>query len=216
MISAHRTVLTRIRSHLWLKATGTPAFMAAFFVAYFVILNHPSSPRVTIPRIAADHWISFQPLALIPYASLWFYVILPSALMIRLRELLGYTAGAAALSLTGLGIFYFWPTSTPPADIDWSAHPTIQFLKSVDAAGNACPSLHVAFSVFTAAWLTRMLRRLHASATAHTVNLLWAAAILYSTLATRQHVALDLLAGALLGSFVAWLNLHLCPVPDET
>lgn len=209
-------LLDRITSHFWLKALGTPVFMAVFFIVYFAVLRNPASPPVEVPLIALDRWIGFHPLALIPYVSLWFYVILPTALMMKFRELFGYTVGAAALSAVGLFIFYRWPTATPPADIDWAAHPSMQFLKSMDAAGNACPSLHVAFSVFTAAWLARILNRIHAPTTAHVVNILWALAILHSTLATRQHVALDLIAGAVLGAVAAWVNLRLCPEPVET
>lgn len=206
----------RIMSHFWLKALVTPAFMTVFFVVYFAVLRNPGAAPVEIPFTALDRWIGFHPLALVPYASLWVYVILPTALMIKFRELAGYTIGAALLSAAGLTIFYVWPTITPPADIDWSAHPSMQFLKTMDASGNACPSLHVAFSVFTAAWLARMLRRIRASLTAHIVNIAWAVAILYSTLATRQHVAIDLFCGTALGGLAAYLNLRFCPEPVET
>lgn len=213
---ASPSLFARLIRHFWLKALGTPAFMVAFFVAYFAILRHPPSAPTLIPLTALDRWIGFHPAALIPYASLWFYVILPTALMIKVRELIDYVAGAAALSVAGLAVFYFWPTATPAPDINWAAYPSIQFLKSMDATGNACPSLHVAFSVFTAIWLGRMLRRIGASPLVHAVNVLWAVAILYSTLATRQHVAIDLFAGALLGGLAGWINLRLSAPPDET
>jgi MFS superfamily sulfate permease-like transporter len=190
--------------------------MGVFFILYFSVLRHPYDVAVEIPVTALDRWIGFHPAALVPYASLWLYVILPTALMVKFRELIGYTAGAAALSLSGLVLFYFWPTSTPPADIDWNAHPSIRFLKNMDAAGNACPSLHAAFAVFTAVWLVRMLRRINAHFLAHVLNVLWAVMILHSTLATRQHVALDMVAGALFGGLAAWINLRLCAVPEET
>jgi membrane-associated phospholipid phosphatase len=215
-MSATPSLFTRISSHVWLKAVVTPLFMTGFFIAYFAILRSPSSPPVEMPLTAPDHWIAFQPFALIPYASLWLYVILPSALMIRFRELLGHALGAAGLSVAGLVIFRIWPTTTPPANIDWSAHPQMQFLKSMDASGNACPSLHVAFAVFAALWLARMLTRMRAGSLAHFLNVLWAVLIVYSTLATRQHVALDALAGALLGAVIAFINLKLCPECPES
>ncbi len=90
------------------------------------------------------------------------------------------------------------------------------FLKNVDASGNACPSLHVAFAVFAAGWLDRVLRRLHASQPALALNILWAVAIAYSTLATHQHVALDVLAGALLGWIFVRINLFVSPAKSET
>lgn len=213
MDAANHTLRTRFLSHFWLKALVTPAFMTVFFVAYFAILRNPPSPPTVIPFTAPDRWIGFHPLALIPYATLWFYVILPSALMIQFRELIGYTIGAAVLSGIGLGIFLTWPTTTPPSGIDWTAHPSIQFLKSMDASGNACPSLHAAFAVFTAVWLARMLRRIGAGRPAFIANALWAAVIVYSTVATRQHVALDALSGSVLGWAAARINLRLCAEP---
>ncbi len=78
-------------------------------------------------------------------------------------------------------------------------------LKAADASGNACPSLHAAFAVFSAVWIGRLLRRLGAPVLFHAANLCWCAGILYSTIATRQHVAVDLYAGTLLGLVVARL-----------
>ncbi len=205
----------RVGFYFWPKALGTPVAMISFFVAYFAILRNPSSTPAVMPVTAPDHWITFQPAALIPYASLWVYVMLPSALMVCSRELIAHTLGAVVLGVTGLGIFMIWPTIIPPADIDWAAHPQMQFLKTIDATGNACPSLHVAFAVFAACWLAQLLSRVGAGGLAQVVNLLWAAVIVYSTLATRQHVVLDALAGAVLGGIIALINLRLSPEPDE-
>ncbi len=209
-----RSIAARLTSYFWVKALGTPLFMTGFFIAYFAILRHPSTLPWEVPLTALDRWIPFHPAALIPYASLWLYVSLPSALMMRFRELLDHTLGAAALGMTGLVIFSIWPTKTPPANIDWAAHPHMQFLKSMDASGNACPSLHVAFAVFGACWLARMLKQIGAGSCAHVINVLWAVVIIYSTLATRQHVAIDALAGAVLGGMIAFVNLKLCPEPS--
>jgi membrane-associated phospholipid phosphatase len=197
---------------LWLpKMLGTTFGMAAFFIAYFWVLNHPQGAVTVMPLTFMDRLVSFQPAALPLYLSLWVYVSLAPALIVRGRELLSYGAAAAILSLIGLGLFAVWPTAVPPADVDWSRHPAFAFLKAADASGNACPSLHVAFAVFTAFWFARLLRQLGAGTLARAVNWLWCLGILWSTLATRQHVALDVLAGALLGATVAaahlrWLN----------
>lgn len=123
------------------------------------------------------------------------------------RELLSYGLATTGLSIVGLGIFILWPTTVPPFGIDWTQHPSIEFLKTVDVASNACPSMHVAFAVFTAVWLERILRELHTGLPLRLFNGLWCLAILYSTLATRQHVWWDLLAGAVLGGVAAALHL---------
>ena len=107
-----------------------------------------------------------------------------------------------------MGIFLLWPTAVPPAAVNWSQHPSFAFLKSADAAGNACPSLHVAFAVFSAVWFARLLGAMGAGPAARALNWLWCLGILYSTIATRQHVALDVLAGAALGAAVAAVHLR--------
>ena len=190
------------------KMLGTTVGMTVFFIAYFWVLSHPQHPVTTMPLTAVDHAISFRPEALPLYLSLWFYVSLAPALLIDRREIASYCLAAVGLSGIGLGIFLFWPTAVPMANVDWSQHPGFAFLKSADAAGNACPSLHVAFAVFTAVWLERILRQLGAGRFIHRLNWLWCLGILYSTIATRQHVALDVVAGAILGLSVAIVHLR--------
>jgi hypothetical protein len=134
-------------------------FIALFFVGYFYVLERPRYAPTIVPSTLLDRMIGFEPLALPLYLSLWVYVSLLSALLETRRELCGYGIAMAATCMTGLLIFYFWPTAVPAANIDWSAYPKMSFLKSVDATGNACPSLHVATAVFSGAWLHYLLRR---------------------------------------------------------
>lgn len=189
------------------KMLGTTAGMTVFFIAYFWVLNHPQHPVTIMPLTALDHAISFRPETLPLYFSLWLYVSLAPALLINRRELVSYGVAAIGLSVIGLGLFLFWPTAVPMSAVDWSQHPGFSFLKSADAAGNACPSLHVAFAVFTAVWFARILRQMGAGRFVHRLNWLWCLGILYSTIATRQHVALDVVAGAILGLGVAIVHL---------
>jgi len=109
----------------------------------------------------------------------------------------------------GLGIFLRWPTAPPAPDIDWARYPGVAFLKRIDSSGNACPSLHAAFVVFTAMWNVPALRRFGDRGTLRVLSLLWALGILYSTLATKQHVLIDLLAGCALGGAVAAVHLRI-------
>ena len=97
----------------------------------------------------------------------------------------------------------------PPPDVDWSQHPAFAVLQSIDASGNACPSLHVAFAVFTAVWFERLWRQMGAGRLVRVFNWLWCLGILYSTVAIRQHVSLDVLTGAVLGATVAVVHLRM-------
>lgn len=182
----------------WFKAIGITAFMSLFFMVYLDLLKDPVGQVSLVPRLALDEWIGFHPLALIPYLSLWVYVSLPPVFLLTVRDNLAYGIRIGAMCVAGLLIFRFWPTAVPPSDIDWAQHAGMSFLKSVDAAGNACPSLHVATALFSAVWLHRLLRRFDAPPVLLPCNALWCAAIIWSTVATRQHVVLDVLAGILL------------------
>jgi membrane-associated phospholipid phosphatase len=193
---------------MWLaKALGTILSMIVFFTAYFWVLRHPLRPFAIMPLTWADRWIVFRPETLPLYFSLWVYLSLAPALLTDGRELISYGVAAVIMSVIGLGIFLILPTAVPPTIVDWSLHPGFGFLKSADAAGNACPSLHVAFAVFSAAWMGRLLRLMGAGWVIRTLNVIWCLGIVYSTMATRQHVFLDVLAGAALGAAVAWVHI---------
>jgi peptidoglycan/xylan/chitin deacetylase (PgdA/CDA1 family)/membrane-associated phospholipid phosphatase len=194
-----------------LKAFGTTVGMCAFFVGYFALLRHPSGPVAIMPRTWLDQVVPFQPWTLAPYLSLWLYLSLAPALMVDRRQLWSFAGGCLGLSLAGYAFYYFFPTALPPTDIDWTQHPFFQFLKNTDASGNACPSLHAAFAVFTALWFARILPAIGAGRITQGLNLLWALLIVYSTVATRQHVTLDALFGVALGALVASLNFIAAP-----
>lgn len=183
-------------------------FLVVFFGAYFYVLRNPVYPVTVMPVIALDRWIPFQPPAFYVYVTLWVYVSLPPALLASRRELYGYGIAMAATCIAGLVIFHFWPTAVAPADIDWSRYPDMEFLKNLDAAGNACPSLHVATAVFSGIWLHHLLRRFGAPPWILIVNGVWCAGITYSTMAVRQHVAVDVIAGLGLGVLAAVLSLR--------
>jgi membrane-associated phospholipid phosphatase len=190
---------------------GMPLSMTLFFAAYFRVLHHPLFSVTIMPLTAVDRWISFRPEALPLYLSLWFYVSLVPVLLIDRREIVSYALAAAGISVIGLGIFLLWPTTVYWSDADWSQYPAFAFLQKVDASGNACPSLHVAFAVFTAVWLGRLLRQMSAGRGVCAFNWLWCLGILYSTVAIRQHVVFDVLAGAGLGAVVALVQLRWLP-----
>ena len=204
----YRQAAAVVPMHMPLKSIGTMLFIGLFFGAYFYLLKQPAYPPAVMPITLLDRLIGFQPLALPMYLSLWVYVSLPPALLATRRELYGYGLVMAATCLAGLIIFYFWPTAVPPADIDWALYPDVAFLKSMDASGNACPSLHVATAAFSGIWLHHLLRRFGAPRWILMVNWVWCIGIVYSALATRQHVAVDVLAGLALGAPAAYLSLR--------
>lgn len=203
----------RVRTHLlaqfWLKAVGTTAFMALFFVGYFHLLRHPTRGALEMPLTALDRWIDFHPWALWPYVSLWLYVVIPPSLMPDARSLVRYGWWVGGLCAAGLACFYAWPTAVPQRE--WmasAAWPGFELLRGVDAAGNACPSLHVATAAFSALWIHRLIGALALPRALHALNWAWFALIVWSTLATKQHVWWDVVAALALALIVTPASLR--------
>lgn len=191
----------------WLKAAGSALFIWLFFEAYFFLLRYPHAQVSTMPLTWLDTVIPMQGWAWVPYLSLWFYTCLPPALLPNLRQLLYYGLSVGSACLLGLLIFYFWPTVVPAFERPPGS--ALALLEGVDTAGNACPSLHVAIAVFSLLWLDRQLSSVGAGRAWRIGNGAWCLLIAYSTLATKQHVVLDVLGGVLLGGLGGWLSLGL-------
>jgi membrane-associated phospholipid phosphatase len=198
--------LLRVRRHFWFKCVGASLFTSLFFVAYIHLLKNPAGPVRLMPVTALDHWVGLVPWVLPIYLSLWVYVSLPPALMTTRGEVAGFGLRMGAVCLIGLAIFWLWPNAVPPANIDWARYPGMAFLKGVDAAGNAFPSLHVATAVFAGFWLHQMAPDLGLGRRFRRFNIAWCVAIGYSTMATGQHVFVDVAGGVLLGGAMAWLT----------
>lgn len=200
-------ILSRIGRQLrhwwWFKAIGTSLFMYVFFLAYLDLLHHPPAPVFEMPLTWVDRVVGFQPWALAVYASLWIYVSLPAALAPGLKRLFSLGLHMGCMCGAGLLCYVFWPTAVPPSAVDWGQYPGYALLKGIDPGGNACPSLHVAAALYSALWLGRELRELGCSPAWFWANWLWSALIVFSTLATKQHVMYDVLAGGALAAVAA-------------
>lgn len=190
------------------KLMAVTIFGAVFFGAYFLLLKFPVFPVTEMPVTALDRLIAFRPGALPLYVSLWIYVPLVPGLMTGKREIIAFYRTASGLCLVGFAAFFFWPTAVPPLDLDWATHAAFSRLKAADGSGNACPSLHVTFAIFCALLLHHRLRQAGARGIACGSSWVWCAGIVYSTLATKQHVALDVFAGAALGAAGAAVHLR--------
>lgn len=207
----YRQIASRVAAYWYLKAIGTTLFMYAFFIGYMHLLRNPVFPVTVMPLTVLDELIGFRPEALFLYFSLWFYVSLPPAFLDTKPELYSFLWHVSGLCLAGLACFLVWPTAVPHVDVDWQGFPGFSLLKGVDTAGNACPSLHVATAVFSGIWLDRILAEIDTPRSVRIINWVWCFGIVYSTLAVKQHVVFDMLAGGGLGVAVALLSLWMRP-----
>lgn len=198
-----RSLWPIISSHFWFISFGITGFIFLFFFAYIYLLRHPAYAVTTIPATMLDRLIGIEPFMLPFYLSLWLYLSLPFMLMDKRKVIFEYGLWIGSMCACGLLIFYFWPTRVPVHNIDWSFYPGMSFLKGMDGAGNACPSLHVATAVFSGLTLDRQLAAFGFGNRMRIFSAVWCACIVYSTMATKQHMAIDVVAGIMLaGLFV--------------
>ncbi|MGZ5208920.1 MAG: phosphatase PAP2 family protein [Sulfuricurvum sp.] len=206
-VSFFKNLGIRLWAHWCLKAIGTMLFMALFFSMYLYILKNPYFSITQMPLTVVDNSVGFQPYYLYFYLSLWVYVSLVPALMKTKKELIHYGVYIGILCIVGVGIYILFPTSIPQSGINWSLYPEFSMLKTIDTAGNAFPSLHVATAFFSLFWFDRLLKQMHAHPSLLWLNGIWCFGIVYSTMAIKQHVFLDVAGGLILGGVFALLTL---------
>lgn len=190
---------------LWpLKLFGGLAISAGFFCGYFLLQHVRVFPLHVMPASRLDRWIGFHPDFAWVYVSLWLYMSIVPWLMCNREELLMFARSLGAICLAGLLIFAIWPTAVArptPAATDSAL---FRSLVRYDGTANACPSLHVTFAIFSALCIGEAVPRIDAGWMMRVGSWCWCAAIVYATLATKEHVVVDVLAGIPCG-IGAWL-----------
>ncbi len=173
---------------------------AVFWSGYQVLGRHAFFPLREVPVTWLDRAVDYQPEGWVwVYFSQYIFTLALPLLLTTREALWRY---ARTLAVTGGGafaVFLFFPTSGP-RPLEVGENIGMQFLATADGPLNALPSLHAAFIACMAMLAWRMF-----GARSLAVAVVWGSAILFSTLATKQHYALDLLAGAALGAVVDWL-----------
>ncbi len=148
------------------------------------------------------HFIRFTPSMIVVYESFFMFVLLGffGAPLPRIRQM----AGAMQMSavLCGL-VFVFLPTTLvyPPVDgATWAGY-LWQLTAKMDTVYNCLPSLHAALTCLVLIAMSDAYRPLRTILIA-----LWAVLILYSIIAVRRHLGVDVLAGAMVAICMWWLS----------
>lgn len=199
--------IARRATACWRRKLALSALLGAgFWAGYSVLGRHAFLPLRDIPLLWPDRAIPYQPA---PWG--WIYLtpflvssilpwLLPSAEALR-----RYAAGFLWLVLPSFLIFLLFPVAAPRPDLPVT-DTAMRLIRGYDGPLNCFPSLHAGFLVFHLALAWRMCGR-RAPLPVVIAALTWGVAVLVSTLATRQHYTLDLVAGAVLGALadrLAW------------
>jgi hypothetical protein len=185
---------TRIRSHLDAKVAMFGLLALGIVVPYFSLQRwHFFPPRAPIVTVL-DAAIPFQPAWTPLYLSVCLLVPLFPLFATRREDVWRYLRALVVLCLPCFAFFLFFPMPGPRPEVA-PADGAYQWLIGVDATWNAFPSLHAGLVVLSFLYGWRAIacdlgprgRALFAVA-----SLIWGGAILYGTLATKQHWVADL------------------------
>jgi len=169
-------------------------------VPYFTLQRLGAFPLRTLPVTPVDRWIDFDPSWIGAYLSLALLVPIAPLLATRREELVRYARGLTLLCLPSFAAFLLFPVEGPRPEVG-PGHAIYRLLIDYDGASNAFPSLHAGLAVFSLLFAYRVtcedLGR-SARTALGILGSLWGTAILFSTLATKQHWAIDLAPGVLL------------------
>lgn len=188
----------------WKYPVGAAAFLLMFCMYHFTN-HHPVFTPRELPMLAIDRVIPFIPWTVLIYVSEYIFFTVVYIVCKDMKNLNKYLYSFFCTQAFSCLIFFFWPTVFPrglfpvPSDV----HPVIgsvwTWLRENDAATNCFPSLHVS-TVYLSTYIFRDEQR-----EKFPFFLIWGTLIAFSTLPTKQHYFVDILAGWLLSVFAYWL-----------
>ena len=179
-----------------------PTLVLAALVPVYPLINVSTAERsVFVPALPLDRAVPLVPAWILVYVSLWVFAFLPVFVVreveLRRRAVLAYIT----VVLVSYFCFLVYPTAAPRPErvigegfFAW----VLQFLYRFDRPYNCFPSLHVAYAFLAALTCYRIHGGLGI------IALIYASLIGISTLYTRQHYLLDVIAGAL-AAYLAYL-----------
>jgi membrane-associated phospholipid phosphatase len=174
-------------------------------VPLYIFISELFPPRTRhLPELALDRALPLVPVWALIYGAFYLFLILLLIVVVRQDELVRRTVYAYLLIWITAYVFFFflYPTAAPrpPRVIgEGFAMWGLRALYSSDPPYNCFPSLHVAHSFVSALASYRVNRGLGVLA------MICAALVALSTLFTKQHYVVDVIAGVVL-ALVAYVT----------
>ncbi len=193
--------------HEWRLKLGLGLVLwVIYWTGYFLIERHLWRAPIQFVQLPIDRWIGFWPQWVWGYQSIFFLLPIPF-LAISRNDIARYGIGFVLIMLAAFSCFILFPIQGPrPA---WAPTSGMYGLVTrYDLPLNNFPSLHLAVATYSASVAIHIsrgnLRRVFMI-----ILPAWVLLIGYSALATKQHFAIDLPPGILLGwaaRRVAWVG----------
>lgn len=161
-----------------------------------------------MPLLKIDYWIP-QNLNTVWLYHSWLLLPLITVLLLPCSNTLKrYGWSVFAVNAVSFLFFLCYPTEAPRPE-DLSNAPLLYLWTiRIDKPLNACPSLHASVTILCSFFCCYVLGRYRKAWLWRIAVLIWGAGILWSTLATRQHVFIDMISGSVLGGTIAFVALR--------
>lgn len=182
-----------------------PIVVLLMIVPIYLFIGAPWVPGQTLhsPELALDRAMPLQAAWSVIYGSLFLAVLLPAFVVHRQELIRRMVLAFLMVWLVSYAFFLAYPTISPRQDevlgdgfLAW----VLRAIYSSDTQYNCFPSLHVAQCFLAALTCYRVHRGVGVVAG------VWAFLVAVSTLYTKQHYFLDVIAGALL-AYLAYVVL---------
>lgn len=207
-----RLVWLKVRQHLVFKLALVAVLNPLLCVPYYLAQRYPWRPVTVLAPSAFDRWVPFHPGWAWVYESLFIFLPIGPFLMTRRWQLWRYAWAMLGIGLVTNAIFFLWPTACARPDLAAAdMDPFYRVVVSWDLSSNSLPSLHATLAVFCVLCMREV--RLGRMRLRWRVAWPWVLIILGSTLITKQHLLIDLLAGSAIGSAAYVCAFHLWDLP---
>jgi membrane-associated phospholipid phosphatase len=185
-----------------------PIVLLVALVPFYIFIPELFPPTSRhVPEVALDRMLPLYPTWALIYGALYLFLILLPIFVVRQEDLIRRTVYAYLLIWITAYAFFFalYPTAAPrPARVIGQGFAVwgLRTLYSSDPPYNCFPSLHVAHSFVSAFACSRVNARLGVVAVG------FATLVGMSTLFTKQHYVLDVIAGVALSAIAALVFLR--------
>lgn len=185
---------------------GAALFAVASFI-YFATNHYPYFTPRELPMSFVDRAVPFVPWTVLIYVSEYFFFTVVYIVVRDMENLNKYLYSFFFTQGLSCAIFFFWPTVYRrelfpiPAETGPIVTAIFTWLRAGDAATNCFPSLHVS-TVYLSAYIF-----LDEQPKKFPLFFTWATFIALSTLPTKQHYFVDIIAGFAL-SVASYLVFH--------
>ena len=199
----------RFKMHAWLKLVLTLVITPIFVAGYLGTQRLAAATR-EFEFTWIDHAAGFNLWWVYIYISQYLIVPLPPLLAHSRDQLRRLVIGLSITSILSFITFLVYPVAVKRPPKPEVSNAVYDWLISVDATGNAFPSLHVGLSMLAALYAHRVIDDAfskRARLTLLSIIWIWTILIAWSTMATKQHYVYDVLGGvvvAWIGHWVAW------------